>query len=137
MTYADAEQPSEVRIAALLFFLYGLLVLANALSVGLSAGMTVADAALPRPAVRALGTGLVALGLWRGARWAWWLAVLLGGLWFVAGVVGLAAVFATGSAGALPSRMWWFAPVALSLLGGALGLLFLPTSREAFRARPA
>ena len=137
MTYADAEQPSEVRIAALLFFLYGLLVLANALSVGLSEGMSVADAALPRPAVRALGTGLVALGLWRGARWAWWLAVLLAGLWFVAGVVGLAAVFATRSAGALPSRMWWFAPVALSLLGGALGLLFLPGSREAFRARPA
>ena len=132
----QAMLPVEVRAAAALLLMYGLSVLINAVLVGQSEGVPALDAALPRPAVRALGTGLLALGLWRGARWAWWGTVVLGGLWLAAGLAAFIALFSTGASDRLPSGTQWFLPAGIFLLGMTLGLLLIKTSRAVFR-RPA
>jgi hypothetical protein len=126
--------PRSVRVAAGLILVYGVLVVANALIVGQMLGFTVIESIYPRPLIRLLGTGLMASGLVRGARWAWWLAVLLGGLWVVLGVLGIVALLLTDGA-TLPPSTRVVVPASAVVLG--LAIVLLLRTRAAFGAKAA
>ena len=127
--------PKPVRVAAVLFALYGLYVAVNA-TAWEAIGVRGDAADYPRALLRACGALLVAWGLWRGLRWAWWLGVVLAGVWLVIGVGAFVAALLLGD-GALPlptALLLSLAPGAMLLVAAVVGLL-LPRSRAAFRAR--
>lgn len=129
--------PDSVRAAALLLVLYGGLVVVHATLVQVDHGWD-DPGRYARALLRLLGAGLLAGGLVRLRRWAWWLAVVLAGLLFVLAVF-VAVVFALVEVHALdPSRpvSVAFLTGSIVLLGGAVGLLLSPSARAAFR-RPA
>lgn len=125
------EIPPRARTAAVLFLVYGVFVLAAAVY-----GPTGADAtggtALFRASVRVIGIVLVAVGLFRGAHWAWLLGVVFGGFWLVMGVIGAAALATSGEAsGASAGLLAVLA--ALAILAAAWALLLTPVVRQAYR----
>ena len=81
-----------LRIAAALVLLYGCVVLTNGLLYLSWSGGT---SELIRMLVRVIGTALVAYGLWSSTRWGWWFGMFFSGILALAGIVGLAALFAT------------------------------------------
>ncbi len=124
-----------VRLAAGLLIVYGVVVLLNAFLYTYWSG----DAGgLPRAAIRAAGVTLVAFGLWKAHRWAWWVAVVFGSVLFVLGAVGFGIIV---SSGVLESRPYPIADYAVFIisLGALLGTevaLLLPGSRAAIRHAP-
>ena len=125
--------PGTVRAAAGLILVYGVLAVANALTMQSRAGWG-EPWALGRALLRLLVSAVIAWGLFRRAPWAWWLG--LG--WSLFGLgVGAAAilVFERGDIHWLaPSRAQWLLGVMLLSLGGAIALLVTPTARAAFRS---
>lgn len=90
----------------------------------------------------AAATFVIAWGLMRRGRWAWWLAVLLPSLLIAAGLVALIgiAVSARALGGPMPYLVGYMAvlvPLLVIPLGGVVVLLLLPQSRGAFRRPPA
>ena len=131
---AAAPLPTTVRAAAWVLALYGVLVLVHA-TVAQSLGGWRDAGDYPRAVVRCLGLALVAWGLFRRRRWAWWTAVGLSGFWLVAGLAGVTALLLlAGERPPLPGSALTATVVGAALLAVALGLLLAPTSRAAFRA---
>jgi len=115
---------------------YGLAVLINATIDQNALGWENIEArGFPRAVIRFLGMSLIAWALLKGARWAWWLGVLLPGFFLVGGVVGLGLIFRfrdeapeVWSAVATPLLVLSFVALAAAIV-----LLLLPSSRAAFR----
>jgi hypothetical protein len=128
--------PGTVQAAAGLILLYGLVAVLNALTMQAQAGWG-EPWALGRALLRLLVSGLIAWGLSRRARWAWWLGVG----WSVFGLVlGASAmlVFERGDIHWLvPSRAQLPLGIMLLSLGGALTLLISPSARAIFTSRAA
>jgi peptidoglycan/LPS O-acetylase OafA/YrhL len=128
--------PGTVRTAAGLVLLYGVVALLNALTMQSQAGWG-EPWALGRAILRFLISALIAWGLFRKARWAWWVG--LG--WSVFGVALGAStllVFERGDIHWLaPNRAQLLLGVMLLSLGGVIALLITPSSRAAFRSDAA
>lgn len=136
MPHRRTPLPKSVRLAALLIVAYGVLMVLSA--VVTKSGWGWEDAgSVPRALRRLAGCGLVAYGLLKARRWAWWAAVVMGALW---------AVFWAGMAVAAVAMVWpagvWdrvgistpvLVPVMAGLLAAAVALLLQRASREAFR----
>ncbi|HST61459.1 MAG TPA: hypothetical protein VLK84_22325 [Longimicrobium sp.] len=125
--------PRPVRIAALLFIVYGVMVLGNALVLQTAGGW--ADAGeFPRALLRLAGCAVIAWGLLRGDRWAWWMGVIFAGLWAALGGVALLVIARLGAWEKMPLGGFSAPFLVLSLLmtGAALALLLQPASRDAF-----
>ncbi|HEX5830860.1 MAG TPA: hypothetical protein VFY16_07775 [Gemmatimonadaceae bacterium] len=129
---SSRSAPPVVRIAATLLVAYGVVVVLNAALLQSAAGWA-EWRDFPRALVRLGGMSLVAWGLLRGVRPAWWVAVVLGLLWFGAGVVTV-GLMATGYAPlALPGASLLFVSLSLALLGAAVATLLTPGGRAPFR----
>lgn len=133
MTTPPAGVPRSVRIAALLFALYGVLVVVNAFVLQNTAGWA-ETRDFPRALLRLAGCGLIAYGLMQGRRWAWWAALILGGLWAVTGAVAMLMLASSGSLDQMPAPSTpAFIVLFTLMLGTAVALLLQPASRDAFR----
>lgn len=128
----DSRPPKPVRVAALLFVVYGVMVIANGL-VQQSSPEWSRVHAIPRLLLRVASCGLIAYALMQRLRWGWWGGVLIGGVW---ALMGAALVLMTARAGAW-ERMGTTMPLFLAgtvvVLGAAVVLLLQPASRDAFR----
>jgi hypothetical protein len=129
----SSRLPSTVWVAAGLILAYGVLAVANALTMQSQAGWG-EPWALGRGLLRLLVSGVIAWGLFRRARWAWWVG--LG--WSVFGLVLGASRMLVVERGDIhwlaPSRAQLLLGVMLLSLGGAIALLITPSARAAFRA---
>ena len=124
--------PSSVKLAAALFVAYGVAVVLNAIAIQGMAGWGEAGD-FPRALIRLFGTGLIASGLLRRARWAWWLGLILAAVWLVAGALAV-LVLERGDAHWLPpSGLQIFLVISLLCLGLAVALLVSPSVRAVFR----
>jgi hypothetical protein len=132
---SPATLPTTVKAAAALFVLYGLAVVLNATAMQGGAGWA-APRDFPRAIVRLVGTGLIAWGLLRRARWAWWLGLVLGLFWLSAGALAVLVLDRGDVYWLPPSGFQTFLVVSLVCLGLAVTLLISPSARAAFR-RPA
>ncbi|MBA3893821.1 MAG: hypothetical protein H0X69_09005 [Gemmatimonadales bacterium] len=128
----SSRQHLIIQAAAGLILLYGAVALLNALTMQAQAGWG-EPWALGRALLRLLISGLVAWGLYRRARWAWWVGLA----WSFFGLfLGASAmlVFERGDIHWLaPSRAQLPLGVMLLSLGGAIALLITPAGRAAFR----
>jgi hypothetical protein len=123
----------SLRIAAVLFVLYSVATLVNlAFYVSWSG---VADP-VPRAVIRVVLLTLIAAGLWRRQRWAWWLGVLGAGWLVIGGVI----TIVSGRLGTLAERRpyptvdyTYFIIGFAAALGGLL-LLLAPSGRAAIWA---
>ena len=132
---SSARLPGTVRAAAGLILAYGVLALANALTMQSQAGWG-EPWAMGRALLRLLVSGLIAWGLLRRARWAW----LVGLGWSVFGLFLGASAMLVVERGDIhwlpPSRAQLLLGSLLLSLGGAIALLITPSARAAFRAGP-
>jgi hypothetical protein len=127
--------PHSVKLAAALFVAYGVAVVLNASAIqGAAAWVAAAD--FPRAIIRLLGTGLIAWGLLKRARWAWWLGLILAAVWLVAGALTVLVLERGDVHWLRPSGFQTFLVVSLLCLGSAVALLLSPSARAVFR-RPA
>ncbi len=121
--------PAWARAAGWLFLVYGLAVTAAALlraPEGWAAG-----------AIRGLALVVIAVGLLRGARWAWILGVVFPGVWLLRGLVelgGVALALARGEAGPPASSVVLLAAAVL-LLGVGWGALLTRPVRAVYLDR--
>ena len=85
-----------------------------------------------------LATSLIAWGLWKRARWAWWTGVLLPGFLVVMGVVTLPQHlrFRAAAPDVLMPRPLPLVIMTVVAQTVSVVLLLMPMSRRAFR-RPA
>lgn len=130
-----SDVPPKARTASVLFLIYAGLVLANAVHWQMQ-GPDAAPRDLFRAAVRVAGIVLVAIGLFRGARWAWWVGVVFAGFWLLMGVVGvvalaIAALRGTAMGISMPSALFMLA--GLAVLGTGWALLLTQQVRQAYR----
>jgi hypothetical protein len=130
-TVTSHTVPNTVKAAAGVLLLYGIAELVNALY------NPVYQPALAQALAVCAGMALLAWGLMRGARWAWWIAVLLSSFCLITGTAALLLLISPMSGDRVPSGnlVPWFVGSAIAL-AVAIGLLLLPASRAAFR-RPA
>lgn len=125
--------PRSVRAAVLCFLGYGVVVVLNAIL--LLAGDWGGPAMAAQALLRFLAVGVLAGGLVRRRRWAWWISVVVGGVGIVLGVFA-AVVFATTEPGDLlpyPTLTVTLIALSVALLGTVLALLLSPSARAAFR----
>lgn len=129
-----AAVPKPVRTAALLFAVYGVMVLVNALILQTAGGWSDAGE-FPRALLRLAGCFAIAWGLARGLRWAWWMGVIFAGFWSLMGAGALLVIARLSAWGTLPmpgvSAVFLIA--SLLVVGLAFALLMQPASRDAFR----
>lgn len=129
-----SEIPRPVRLAAMLVVAYGLTVLIGA-SVQQSISGWEYWRDFPRAVVRCGGAVLVAYGLLRRARWAWWTAVVGGGVLVFFGALGIVTFMASTLDVAIPISFLVGIAVGCVLLTVAVIALLRTESRESFRAR--
>ena len=131
---AMSELPQSVRLAAALGVAYGLNVLISA-----SVQQSISDweywRDFPRAVVRCGGAVLVAYGLLRRAQWAWWTAVVGGGVLVLFGALSFATFMASSLDVAVPISFLVGIAVGCVLLTVAVIALLRTESRESFRAR--
>jgi hypothetical protein len=127
--------PASVKLAAALFVAYGVAVVLNA-TVMQAAGGWGAARDFPRAILRLIGTGIIAWGLLRRARWAWWLGLVLAVFWLSAGALAVLVVERGDVYWLSPSGFQTFLVASLVCLGAAVALLISPSARAVFR-RPA
>jgi hypothetical protein len=127
--------PATVKLAAALFVAYGLAVVLNATVMQAAGGWAVARD-FPRAILRLIGTGIIAWGLLRRARWAWWLGLVLAVFWLSAGALAVLVLERGDVYWLSPSGFQTFLVVSLVCLGAAVALLISPSARAVFR-RPA
>jgi hypothetical protein len=114
---------------------YGLLVVVNAVYLQSLAGW-VEWPQFSRALLRLGGMLLLAWGLVRNERWAWWGAVGLGLFWLITGalfLVGSYAVAGDDTVVLMPVLSHVILAVAVGILAVAIVLLLTPTVRTAFR----
>lgn len=131
---AMSELPQSVRLAAMLVVAYGLTVLISA-----SVQQSISDweywREFPRAVVRCGGAVLIAYGLLRRARWAWWTAVVGGGVLALSGALGFVTFMASTLDVAVPISFLVGIAIGCVLLTAAVIALLRAESRESFRAR--
>ena len=92
----------------------------------------------PRALLRVFGALVIAWGLLRGLRWAWWLGIGLAGFWLVVGVGAFGGSLLIGDGDQpLPTVLLMSVVPGAVLLVAAVVSLLLPESRAAFRAPAA
>jgi hypothetical protein len=124
--------PASVKLAAALFVGYGLAVALNATVMQAAAGWG-APHDFPRAILRLIGTGLIAWGLLRRVRWAWWLGLLLAVYWLSAGALAVLVLERGDVYWLPPSGFQTLLVVSLVCLGAAVALLLSPSARAVFR----
>ena len=128
--------PGTLRWAALLAFAYAAIVLVNATVLQqLNGWSEIRD--YPRGVVRAIGYSVVGYGLLRGAKWAWWLGVVVSSFLVVAGALATVTLLALrdpNTAPQLPPGFLFVAPISMGLLVLQVVLLLMPQSRTAVRS---
>ena len=124
--------PKPVRIAALLFVVYGVMVIANGL-VQQSSPEWSRVHALPRLLLRAASCGLIAYALMQRLRWGLWGGVVFGGFWAMAGAGLVLRIARAGAWERMGPTMPLFLAGTAVVLGAAVVLLLQPASRDAFR----
>ena len=133
----DPDQPGvprAVNCAAYALLLYGAVVLVNATVLQVQnewAGVS----EYPRAVIRAVGMGLLWLGLRRRVVAAWWVAVILAGLWAITPILAGIAIARIGVTAADLGGLVIVSLLGILLLLTAVVLLCLPSSRAAFRRR--
>jgi hypothetical protein len=124
--------PATVQAAAGLILLYGVVALLNALTMQSQAGWG-EPWALGRALLRLLISGLIAWGLVRRARWAWWVGLGWSAFGLALGASAM-LVFEMGDIHWLaPSRAQLPLVVMLLSLGSAIALLLTRSGRAVFR----
>ena len=126
--------PLSLRAAAGLLVLYGVAVVLNA-TVMYGAAQWMTSRELPSAIVRLAGTVLVAWGLLRRLRWAWWLGLVLTTFWLVTGAAAVLVLQRGDVHWLQPSRLQILLVVSLLALGLSLALLLSPSARAVFRGR--
>jgi hypothetical protein len=136
---ASPAVPGTVRAAAAILAAYGVVVLINALIEQRAIGWSdIEPRGLPRAVVRFVGMVLIAWGLLRGARWAWWLGVLFPGFLVLVGgvsIVAYLAIFDPAARELISPNTRMLVVVAFVALGTAVALLLTRSARAAFRPR--
>lgn len=133
--------PLTVKAAASILAAYGTVVLLYAVVLQTMIGWNQAQE-FPRAIIRFGGMALIAWGLLKRARWAWWFGILLPGFFLVGGLIALATfltVAKDGGEGVDISFPPGFLPLAVFSAGAlatAVALLLTSSSRATFR-RPA
>ena len=127
--------PLSVRTAAALLFIYAVFVIANASYWQIASGWEDASD-YPRGVIRFAGVTLIAIGLLRRQRWAWWLGVLLPLLLIALFVLNIAVILRAGGTGGLLGFAGSLTgPIVIAACPiMAMTLLLLPASRAAFRS---
>ncbi len=128
--------PTSVKLAAALFVVYGLAVVLNA-AVTQAAGEWGAARDFPRAILRLIGTGIIAWGLLRRARWAWWLGLVMAAFWLSAGALAVLVLERGDVYWLSPSGFQTVLVVSLVCLGSAVALIISPSARAVFRRRTA
>lgn len=123
--------PRNVSAAAVMFVVYGLAVLLNAIRAQEELGWSDAGD-FGRAVLRLAGCALVAWGLLRGERWAWWLGLALALLWLLAAGVTMAVIERGDLHWLQPSSAQLFLAVGMLSLGLAVALLLTPSARSRF-----
>ncbi|HEY9505501.1 MAG TPA: hypothetical protein VIQ27_06000 [Gemmatimonadales bacterium] len=127
--------PSSVKFAAGLFLAYGVAVVLNTTAIqGASSWVGAGD--FPRALIRLFATGLIAWGLLRRARWAWWIGLAFAAFWLVADALALLVIEHGDVYWLRPGGFQILLVVSLLCLGLAVALLLSPSARAEFR-RPA
>lgn len=124
--------PPRARTAAGLLLAYAALVLLNALVWQLGATES-RPIEFFRAAVRVLAVVMIAVGLLRGARWAWMLGVVFAGFWLLMGVLSAAALFA-GSGRGVSLYTATLLVAAVAVLAAGWILLLTREVRDAYRS---
>lgn len=124
--------PKPVRVAALLFVVYGVMVIANGL-VQQSSPTWSRVHAFPRLLLRVASCGLIAYALMQRLRWGWWGGVVFGGFWALIDAYLVLMIARNGAWDRLGATMPLFMAGTVVVLGAAVVLLLLPASRHAFR----
>lgn len=133
------QLPWTVRAAAISLVTYSLVLLLHAaLGEDIIGEDRIEPEGVPRAVIRVLTTSLIAGGLWKRARWGWWMGVLLPSLLVLMGVLTFPAYLRFRATAPdvpmprpLPLVIMTFVAQTVSVV-----LLLTPTSRRAFR-RPA
>jgi hypothetical protein len=133
--YSSGALPNSVKLAAALFLVYGVAVVLNATALQGTTGWVAAQD-FPRAIVRRLGTGLIAWGLLRRARWAWWLGLIFAAVWLGAGALAVLVLERGDVYWLPPSGLQIFLVISLLCLGLALALLLSPSARAVFGRPP-
>lgn len=124
--------PARARTAATLFLVYAALMLLNSVVWHVGGGEA-GSAGMFRAIVRGGAIVLIAIGLLKGAHWAWLFGVVFAGLWLVLGIIGAVALVASGVGLSLFGAV--FLVTAHAVLGTGWGLLLTPEVRQAYRSR--
>jgi hypothetical protein len=114
--------PAAAKVAAALFLVFGLAAVVNAVGAESDVGW-LGGRMLPRAMVRLLASVVVAWGLNRGARWAWWLGLVAGLIWFVMSAAAVVVLDHGDLHWLQPSSDQLFLAISLVSLGLALALL--------------
>ncbi|HJU69006.1 MAG TPA: hypothetical protein VJ650_12280 [Gemmatimonadaceae bacterium] len=135
---ASPPAAKRVRLASALLVIYGLIVIVNAVLLQSAAGW-IEWPQFFRAVVRLGGMLLIAWGLLRGERWAWWMAVGLGLFWLVTGALVVAGSWIAFGGVSIPAPVYSqvLLAVAVLLLATGIGLLLTRPVRVAFRRPPA
>lgn len=85
-----------------------------------------------RVGIRLIGVCLIAWGLWRRDKWAWWFGLIFSGLFAALGAVGLFFLINQGLLASRPYPVVDITLLALSILAliGTFVCLLLPGSRD-------
>ncbi|HYR09913.1 MAG TPA: hypothetical protein VEQ60_19220 [Longimicrobium sp.] len=126
------ELPKPVRVAALLFVVYGVMVIANGLMQQSSPEWSRVHS-FPRLLLRVASCGLIAYGLMQRLRWGWWGGVVFGGFWAMGGAAVVLMIARAGTWERMGPTMPLFLAGTAVVLGAAVVLLLQPASRDAFR----
>jgi hypothetical protein len=121
----------SLKLAALCFVLFAVAVLLNGATQ--SAAGWLAARQIVRAGFRVVAAGAVAWGLFRGARWAWVLGLVLGSFWLVAGLLTVIVLERNDLEWLRPSGFQVFLFASLASLGLAIALLLSPSARQAVR----
>lgn len=130
----NGAPPPQARTAAILFLAYGGLVLLNALlwQIGDVESRPIERF---RAVVRVLGIVLIAVGLLRGARWAWMLGVVFAGFWLLMGVLAAGALFGGSADRTMSPLAGLFLLTAVAILATGWVLLLTREVRDAYRSQ--
>jgi len=127
----QSGSPLSLKLAGLCFVLFAIAVLLNSATQSAAGWMVTRQIA--RAGVRVVGAGAVAWGLFRGARWAWVLGLVLGSFWLVTGLLTVIVLERHDLEWLRPSSFQVFLFASLASLGLAVALLLSPSARQAFR----
>jgi hypothetical protein len=129
---APPAVPAAAKIAGALFLIYGLAAVVSAAGAETDVG-SASGLMLPRALVRLLASAVIAWGLTRGSRWAWWLGLVAGLIWLLMSAAAIVVLDRGDIHWLQPSSYQLFMAISLVSLGLAIALLLSRDVRAAFR----